>query len=130
MHTISLAWIAGVTFGLLIGALIGFAYGLQSGKSNSGITPSIFLSRDDALTLVGHRLQQIVRRVRSRIPPSKQTLSPGLSDEQLVDQSEFGTEYHWLQRIWSSLRYQSGMKSAPCLRQEHLEWPVLFDEFA
>lgn len=103
--TVAIAWIAGIVLGVLFGAFFGFAYGLQAGKKKRiGTTPTYYLGRDDVLSLVAHRLQQIVRIVRDRIPASKRRLEPSFTDQQLVDQSEFCGEYSRLSGAFSALR--------------------------
>jgi hypothetical protein len=102
---VAVAWLAGIVVGALIGGFFAFAYGLQAGKKkSSGVTPSFYLSRDDMLGLVAHRIHEIVRVVRDRIPASRRNLRSAFSDDQLVHQSEFSNEYIRLHRWFASLR--------------------------
>ena len=103
---VAIAWLAGITIGVLFGGFFGFAYGLQAGKKKrAGVTPTYYLGRDDVLSLVAHRLQEIVRIVRSRIPANSRRLQPAFTDGQLVDQSEFSREYWRLSGAFSALRH-------------------------
>lgn len=102
---VAIAWLAGIVIGVLFGGFFGFAYGLQAGKKHrSGVTPSLYLSRDDVLSLVGHRMHEIIRIVRERVPASQRSVRPTLSDQELVNHSEYMREAVRLQNAWLALR--------------------------
>lgn len=100
----AIAWLAGIAVGVLFGGFFAYAYGLQAGKKIAVGTSGMFLTHDDVLSLVGHRMQEIVRIVRARMSPADRQWHKAGGDEAVICGTEFSREYHRLAGAFKTLR--------------------------
>lgn len=101
---VAIAWVAGIAVGVLFGGVFAYAFGLQEGKKMGVGTSGMFLTRDDVMALVGHRMQEIVRIVRARLSPADRQWHKAGGDEAVICGTEFNREYHRLAGAFKTLR--------------------------
>ncbi|MBK6616196.1 hypothetical protein [Ottowia sp.] len=102
--TVMYAFLGGLLVAGVICGFFGFAYGLQTGKRTVVEKRYFWLTRAEAINLVGHRMQAILTVARQRVPANWFRNGGSNVPGQFMSSGEL-REYTTLERHWNALRH-------------------------